>query len=215
MKTGRTIHYKVHPTPLKPGESVQTYHVRQVLKTTKHRRELAEEIARYGLVSVSVFELVIERLRREMAYQLRNGNDLHIDGIGRFSLQLGTKKVMGDDGRWHAKTYLSPEELNAREVTIEGMTFTPDKAMLSLLKDRGVHFVRQKEDYNQDIPRDQLLAVLDSYCQEHGSFTRQIFQMLFGVSRYRAQLMLDALVSEPSPLYLRQKFGPSYVYRKA
>ena len=45
MKIDNTIHYTVHPTPLKPGETVQTYHVRQVLKTTMRTRELAEHVS--------------------------------------------------------------------------------------------------------------------------------------------------------------------------
>ena len=36
----------------------------------------------------------------------------------------------------------------------------------------------------------------------------------YGVSRYRAQQMLDELVSEPFPKYYREKFGVTYVYRK-
>ena len=76
-----TIHYKVHPTPLKEGETEQTYHVRQVLKRTVRTRELAEHIARHGLISVGLFEMVMERLKQELAEQLLSGHDLHIDGI--------------------------------------------------------------------------------------------------------------------------------------
>lgn len=209
-----TIHYKVHPTPLKEGETGQTYHVRQVLKRTVRTRELAEHIARHGLISVGLFEMVMERLKQELAEQLLNGHDLHIDGIGRFALRIGTKKTRGTDGQWHAKTYRSPDELTARELTVDGISFVPDKEMLSLLHSDETSFTKEKENYEQAIPRATLLKTLADYCQKHGSFTRATFQRLFGVSRYRAQQELDALVSAPYPKYYRVKFGTSYVYRK-
>ena len=214
MKIGEAIHYAVHPTPLKQGETVQTYHVRQVLKSTMRTRELAEHIARHGIISVGLFEMVVERLKQELAEQLLGGHDLHLDGIGRFSLQLGTKKTRGDDGRWHAKTYTSPDELTAREVVVEGISFVPDKEMLERLHSQPRLMVRHKGSYKQEVSRARLLKTLADYCAEHGSFTRRTVESLFGVSRYRAQQMLDDLVAEPYPKYYRQKFGPSYIYRK-
>ena len=56
MKTGESIHYTVHPTPLKPGETVQTYHVRQAMKTTVRTRQLAEHIANHGIISVGLLK---------------------------------------------------------------------------------------------------------------------------------------------------------------
>ncbi|UKK53434.1 hypothetical protein [Prevotella sp. E2-28] len=214
MKIGNTIHYAVHPTPLKLGETVQTYHVRQVLKTTMRTRELAEHVSQHSPISVGLFEMVLDELKRELVEQLVSGHDLHLDGIGRFSLRLGTKKKKGEDGRWHTKTYLQPDELTAREVEVEGITFVPDKEMLSQLNKDSHVFTREKEGYEQDVPRAKLLKTLADYCQAHGSFTRSTFQGLFGVSRYRAQQMLDALVAEPFPKYYREKYGPSYIYRK-
>lgn len=215
MKAENTIHYAVHPTPLKPGETVQTYHVRQVRKTTMRTRQLSEHVSQHSMLSVGLFEMVLDELKREMVEQLLSGHDLHLDGIGRFSLRLGTKKKKGEDGRWHAKTYLHPDDLTAREVEVEGITFVPDKEMLTQLNKDPHAFTREKDSYEQEVPRAKLLKTLADYCQAHGSFTRSTFQRLFGVSRYRAQQMLDALVSEPFPKYYREKFGPSYIYRKA
>lgn len=214
MKTGRSIHYKVHPTPMKPGDTQQTYHVRQVLKTTMHTSDLSDHIAKYSLITDGLFEMFMDYLKREMAEQLLDGHDLHLDGIGRFSLQLGTKKVQDDDGQWHRKTYLHPDELTAREIEIEGITFVPDKQMLDRLHAENRIFVRHKENYRQSISRASLLSKLSDFCQQHGSFTRKDFQSLFSVSRYRAKQELDTLVSEPYPKYYRKKQGPTYVYCK-
>lgn len=214
MKKGNAIHYAVHPTPLKSGDTVQTYHVRQVLKSTIRTRQLAEHVCSYEPFSVGVFEMVMNTLKKELVEQLLSGHDLHLDGIGRFSLRLGTKKQKGEDGRWHAKLYLHPDDLTAREVEVEGISFVPDKEMLKALTQRPHLFIREKAGYKQEVSRSKLLKTLAGYCQAHGSFTRTTFQYLFGVSRYRAQQMLDELVSEPFPKYYREKFGVTYVYRK-
>lgn len=214
MRTGLSIHYKVHPTPKREGDTEQTYHVRQVMKNTIRTQDLAKHIGRYGIISEGLFLMVMERLKKEMVEHLLDGRDLHFDGIGRFSLQLGTKKVKGEDGRLHTKKYLRPDDLTAREVTIEGITFVPDKEMLNSLKNVSRIFVRHKGGYRQKVSRQKLLTTLSNYCQEHGSFTRNDFQKMFSVSRYRAQQMLDELVNAPYPKYYRVKQGPSYVYRK-
>lgn len=214
METGRTINYAVYPTPMKPGETEQTYHVRQIYKTTVRTRELAEHIAKHTLIPVELFQMVVERLRLEMAEQLLSGHDLHFDGLGRFALQLGTKKTMGDDGRWHAKVYKHPDELDGNEVVVEGMTFVPDKAMLDLLHSEERMMVRHKVGYRQKVDRELMLQVLGDVCRQRGSFTRLDFQWLFGVSSYRAKKMLNELVAGPDALFCRRRIGTACVYRQ-
>ena len=212
---GKTIHYSVHPTPMKPGDTVQTYHVRQVQYYVMHSRELRSHIAANSLVSEGIFEMVMEVLQKEIAEQLLDGKGVHLDGIGRFSLQIGTIKEKDEQGKWRAKVYTKPSQLTARELVVEGVTFVPDKEMLDRLKTDEHHFVCDKGSYKRDIPRAKLLATLDDYCARHGSFSRRNFQTLFHVSRYKADLLLNDLISEPSPQYYRQKHGTSWVYRKS
>ena len=99
-------------------------------------------------------------------------------------------------------------------MVVEGITFVPDKEMLGLLRSEKRLMVKVKGSYEQQVSRAELLKKLAAYCEANGSFTRHTFQRLFGVSRYRAQTMLNELVSEPYPKYYREKFGSSYIYRK-
>ena len=211
---GKTIHYMVHPTPMKEGDEVQTYHARQCLKYTIRTKDLAEHIARHALIDEGVFYMVMERLKMELAEQLLNGRDLHLDGIGRFALQLGTRKVKNEEGKMERKTYLNPNDLTAHEMTIEGITFVPDKAMLDRLQEEEVTFKRVKGGYKQTVTQSQLIGTLANYCQERGSFSRRTVERLFGISRYRAQQLLDKLVDGPTAKFYRERFGTSYVYRR-
>ena len=210
----RTINFEVHPTPMKPGDSVQTYHVRQSLKSTMRTDELADYLAQHGLISKGVFLMVMEQLKKELADLLLSGHDVHLDGIGRFALQLGVKKVPNEEGKLVRKTFQSPDELTGHDLTIEGITFVPDRDMLDRLHSRNISFHRVKRNNEQNVSPAQLLTILDLYCREHGSFTRKDVQYLFGVTRYRAQQLLDELVCAPAPKFYREKHGPSYIYRK-
>lgn len=210
-----TIKYQVYPTPKKDDDEVQTYHVRHSATRCVHTDELVEHIAEHTMLNIGVMEHVMETLKREIVEHLLDNKDVHLDGIGRFSLALSTKRVQDEeDGPWHRKTYTDADALTAREVVISGMTFVPDQKMLKRLQEKAVSFERIRIDYQQEVPRATLLKTLAEYCERHGSFTRNKFQQLFGVSRYRAKQMLDELVNEAYPKYYRVKAGTSWVYRK-
>lgn len=50
-------------------------------------------------MSKGLFEMVIDYVEREIAEQLLAGYSVHFDGLGRFSLQLGTRKVKDEADR--------------------------------------------------------------------------------------------------------------------
>ena len=214
MSKGLTIHFGVHPTPKQSGEEGQTYHVRQNIRRVIHSKELREHISDYSLVTPGLFEMVIDYVQKEITEQLLAGNAVHIDGMGRFALQLGTRKVKDDDGNLRRKTYTSPEELTGHEVVIEGITFVADKQMLRRVVDGDCHFERDDETYERNISRARLLTTLADYCAANGWFTCSTVQTLFGVSRYKADRMLSELVNDPFPKYYRTKQGNLWVYRK-
>lgn len=214
MSKGHTIHFGVHPTPQQTGEDGQTYHVRQNIRRVIHSKEFRDHISDYSIVTPGLFEMVIDYIEKEIAEQLLAGNAVHIDGLGRFTLQLGTRKVKDDNGNLRRKTYTSPDELTGHEVVIEGLNFTADKQMLRRIMDGECHFERDDETYERDISRAQLLTTLADYCADHGSFTCRTVQSLFGVSRYKADRLLADLVGGEFPKYYRIRQGNLWVYRK-
>jgi nucleoid DNA-binding protein len=199
---------------MKPGDSRQTYHVRHKQRHVVTTEELRAHMASHTLLSEGLFELAIKTLRDELVEQLLDGNGVHIEGLGFFSLELGTVKVRDEQGRLRPKTYTSEEQLPTRDVVVEGINFAPDREMLSLLLSKECRFERLKYYTADEIPRDELLQTLADHCSQHGEFTRGDFQRLFHVTRYRADQILAALVGEERPQYCREKRGASWVYRK-
>lgn len=214
MSKQHTIKFSVHPTPKKPGDSQQTYHVRQQIHKVVHTAELKAHIEAHTNISEGLFELVVTTLRQEIVEQLLAGNGVHIDGLGLFTLQLGTVKDADDNGNPHGTTYTSEQALRTRDVIVSGVNFIPDKQMLGRLLSESCGFERVKRTTVTDIPRGKLLKTLADYCAAHGGFTRTDFQRLFHVTRYRADQMLTELVGEEFPKYYRTKQGAAWVYRK-
>lgn len=107
MSKGLTIHFSVHPIPKHTGEEGQTYHVRQNIRRVIRSQEFREHISDYSLVTPGLFEMVIDYVEKEIAEQLLAGYSVHIDGLGRFSLRLGTRKVKDKAGNLRRKTYTS------------------------------------------------------------------------------------------------------------
>jgi nucleoid DNA-binding protein len=213
MKKGIAIDFSVHPTPMKPGDTVQTYHVRHAQSNVIHTRELRRHIAKHTMISEGLFDMVLDTLKQEIAEQLLMGKGVHLDGIGRFGLQLGTKKVQDEQGRWRTKVYTSPEQLTGDEVVVNGISFVPDKEMKMRLDGDSHPFVRDKREYKTEITLDQVKQPLTDYCQENGLFTRRVFQHMFGLSRYKADQMLTDLVNEENSPFFREKNGNSWIYR--
>lgn len=214
MSKTHTIRYSVHPTPMKPGDTQQTYHVRHQQRHVVHTGELKKHIAAHSNITEGLFELVVQTLRDEIVEKLLSGNGVHIDGLGLFSLQLGTVKCRDEQGRQRTMTYTSEKMLRTRDVRIEGVTFVADKKMVERLTGERCRFERVTYHTVSNIPRGELLKTLAEYCAEHGSFTRHDFQRLFPVTRYRADQILTDLVGEEFPKYYRVKMGTTWVYRK-
>lgn len=206
-----TLTYSVHPTPRKPGQP-PTYHVRHEQRHVVHTSELQHHVARHYPISRGTFVMVVETLKEELRQQLLCGHGVHIDGLGRFALQIGTRKPLCTMGSAASQLPDNPAALSPAEVQIEGVTFVPDKAMLRSLTSSGTSWRCRQESYCQDVPRSQLVAVLTDYCRRHGTFTRRTVQFEFGLSRYKAALLLRQLIDEPQPPFIRRRQGPAWVY---
>ena len=206
-----TLTYSVHPSPRKEGQPV-TYHVRHEQRHVIRTRELQKYIARHHPISQGTFVMVLETLKEELVRLLLQGQGVHLDGLGRFALQIGMRRQAAGPGEGHDNHYYNPDELHGDEVRIEGVTFVPDKELLSRLTADVSRWQRKREQFRQDVGRDELVTWLTDYCRGCGTFTRRTVEFEFGLSRYKASLLLDRLVAEPQPLFQRHKEGPAWVY---
>ena len=180
------IECSVHATPQRDSRKPTTFHVRHEQRHVVHTHELQKMMARKAGVSEGTMAMAIETLTEVLTHLLLSGQGVHIDGLGRFALSLRTKKA--------ASAYTEASELTADEVCVRGMTFVADRPLLSTLRSTECTMTRKGEGYRQDVENQEMVAVL------------------FGLSRYKAALLLQQLVGQPQPCFVRRLKGTTWVY---
>ena len=202
LKEGHRIAYDVHPTPTADGKQT-TYHVRRISQTLSGRY-LRDHIGKTSIISSEIFELVMENLRKEIPEQLLKGFDIHIEGLGTFYLKIGTK----------AKGYTDPKAITANQLRIEGIGFTADKEFNKRVRTAHVYFDRDEHWQSKTIDEHQMVATLTDYCRHNGYFTIHTLMGLFHLTKYKASLIANQLVSGDFPKFIRQREGTSYIYKR-
>lgn len=123
---------------------------------------------------------VIASLAHHLRQQLLQGNAVHIDGIGTFSLSLR----FGDPAKSNAT-------LTAHDVEVAGINFTPDSALLAAVKDTAA-FERASAQRSAEVSEDAAVQTLRHYFEDHRALSKRTFQTLLGLKYGRAtKLLLD------------------------
>ena len=196
------VAYDVHPTPHIEGKPT-TYHARRVSQTV-NGRYLRDHIEQTSIISAGTFELTLETLKKEIPEQLLKGLDIHFEGLGTFYLKIGTKH----------KGYTDPKAITARELMVDGIGFSADKAFNNRVRQEAVSFEREKQWQSNDVDLNQMIVTLTDYCRQHGYFTIRTLIKLFHLTKYKASLVANQLVSEPYPKFTRYKEGTTYIYKR-
>ena len=111
--------------------------------------------------------------------------------------------------------FTDPDKITARDVEVQGVSFTPDPSFVSQLKDttstqningRGV------AGPNRPYTREEIIGFLDKYLRENHFITRRQMEQKLGITAYRAQRWLDELTAEPYSHYYAKKQGNTWVY---
>ena len=59
---------------------------------------------------------------------------VHLNGIGTFSLNIGLKPVVEEDGTKQKRTVTNPKEITGNDLEVTGITFVPDKELMEKAK---------------------------------------------------------------------------------
>lgn len=194
--------YDVYTTPHTEGEPT-TYHARRISRTMDSH-SLREHIEKTSLIDASIYELVLEKLKKEIPEQLLNGYDVHIQGLGTFYMKIGAKH----------QGYTDPKAITARELKIDGIGFRADKEFNERLFSEPVYFQREQLQQSEHIDKSWMIVELTDYCRQHGYFTVHIMMKLFHLTKYKASLLANQLVGTPTSKFTRHKEGNTYIYKR-
>lgn len=166
----------------------------QTIPTSDIMKKTSEECT---LTPIDI-SAVIGSLAHHLRLQLLQGNAVHINGIGTFSLALRFDNP--------AK---ANDDITARDVQVSGINFTPDSNLLATVKS-NVSFERTSAGRSTAVTEGDAILALREYFKDYQSISKRTFQTLLGLKYGRATKLLTALTEKHKLTVSR--VGPTNIY---
>ena len=170
--------YKNPPAAKEPDKA--QLHPRIVSHHTVTPQELAQSIQARCTATTADVKVVLESLRSVMVQALKEGDRVHVDGIGYFSITLEAEPIQDKKG------------IRAESVHFKSVSFKPEAQLKKSLD--GVRLERNPNKAHSKMCSDAEIAKrLDKYFEHKQTITRDEFQQLCGLLRTTAQRKLNEL----------------------
>ena len=164
MAQGLTINFSVHSNPLKNEDGETTYQVRQdtrgALSTKGEMRYMRDN---HVMPTVDLAS-VIGMLARLQAEKMVDNAKVHLEGLGVFSLTLGLKPMVDEEGQKCKRIVTKPETITGNDVEITDVSFVPDKEFMETIRCKAPHISQTgdkgKVGHSPDYTEKQVKAFL-------------------------------------------------------
>lgn len=172
--------YEIAQSPL--HEAGKTYSRPAIVNPkTIPTRDIMEKASGECTLTTIDISAVIGSLARHLRQQLLQGNAVHLDGIGTFSLSLKFEEATKPK-----------DDFTARDVQVSGINFSPDHQLLAEVQHEA-RFERSSSLRSSQVSEGEAILCLHDYFQRHQSITKREFQTLLGLKYGRATKLLLAL----------------------
>lgn len=178
------VNYDFYQNPIPPGSKRKPrLHARVVSKKTVTTKEMASEIQDGTTMSEADVIGVITALNKTLLHHLRNGEKVHIEGLGYLELTLSCPPVR------------YPNQIRAESIKLKSIAFRPDRELKDNL--RTLTFVRAKDKrHSRTLTPEEIDQRLTRYFATRESITREGFEKLCGLIRSTAWRRIRDLVKE-------------------
>ena len=194
------VNYDFYENPKLPGSTKRTrYHARVITKGTVSSEQLAEEIHERCSLSTADVAAALLALSQITAEKLKDGYNVHIEGIGHLQLTLQCPPIQ------------SPKEIRAESIHFKSIAFRSSASLKRKLQ--ATRFVRQEEKSHSKLrAEEEIDQRVADYFQKHETLTRAQFQSLCGLTyttavrhlkRLREAGKIINIASPRHPLYRR------------
>lgn len=208
MAQGLTINFTVHANPLKNEDGETTYQVRQDTRGALSTKGLKDYMKTFHILPTVELNGVIEELGKLLAEKMVDNAKVHLEGLGVFSLTLGLKPEVDEDGKKHKRIVTNPEKITGNDVEITGVSFVPDKEFMDTIRKKYPHFSQTggkgTVGHSPNYTEEQMTAFLTGYLNENGYINRRLLHLLTGVTRYMAAQWLTKLSHGDNPLLIEE-----------
>ena len=185
IKTNKrmAIKFEFYESPNTIGTRKKRYHARVVNWQRINTDYLAREIQYGSSLTVADIKATIISLSEKLAYYLKDGARVHIEGIGYFHISLTCPETR------------TPSSTRANKVKFKSVTFRADKYLKHQLSDVKTERSKYKP-HSMPVTKESIDEALTEYFLTNSVLTRRKFESLCGLTRatagrYIAQLAKD------------------------
>lgn len=194
------IQFELYKTPHpKDEENKETYHARVVNFQHIDTDYLAKEIQIATSLTEGDVKSVLDSLSHFMGDRLREGERVHLDGIGYFQVKLNSLEP------------ITSPKLKANQIKLKAnVGFTPDKELKRSIS--IVHTQRSKLKVHSATHSDKEIdRLLTGYFSTQPILTRRDFQRLCGFTATTASRQIKRLKEEKKLQNINTYYNPIYV----
>ena len=186
------------PRP-KDEEDKELYYARVVNFQHIDTNYLAREIQLATSLTEGDVKAVLESLSHFMGDRLRDGERVHLDGIGYFQVKLNSLAP------------ITSPKLKANQIQLKAnIGFTPDKKLKSSMS--VVHMERTKlKIHSAQLSNAQIDKLLTKHFSSHEILTRRDFQRLCALTTTTASRHIKRLKEEEKLKNINTYYQPIYV----
>lgn len=196
-----SIEFDFYNTPSPEGiinEEKERYHARVVPKQTLDSEDIVKRIHERCTLSNGDILAVLSELHEVVKESLLDGNNIHLNGLGVYSLTLEAPKDA------------SPTTTHAQNIKVKRIDFRADRKLRNEIISEARFTRSQVKNHSAHISIYDIDERLIDYFEEHSYITRQRFQQLCELTKNTALRHLKRLVEEGRLINTNTSRNPNY-----
>jgi hypothetical protein len=211
------IKYSVHANPLKDEEGRTTYQVRQDTLGTIDTKGLEGDLEIHQVQNNFTIGGAVLWLQKQLISQMNFNRRVHLNGFGTFSLNIGLKPIIDEDGTKHKRVVTDPHEITGNDIEVTGINFVPDKELMTMAKSELVYFEhsarRGMVGHSDEYTEEEMRQSLKEWFAENDYLTRPLMSMFWHLTEYKAKKWLKFFTTGDGALLVcRKQAGTSFYY---
>lgn len=194
------IYYDFFQNANSIGSNRERYHPRPTHSVTISTDKLIAELREYSGLSASLVTAVLHGLGQSLVRHLSEGDNVHIDGVGSFSISLCAPETR------------TPSATRASSVKVKSINFRSDKELRDLVSEKA-KFVRDRlKTQSSVITEAQILRRLSEFFKSNRTLNRRQFMELTGLNHATALRRIAKLKEMDYIVSISEdKFHPMYI----
>ncbi len=160
----------------------EQWHVRLVENGTMETEDMMQYIEESTSLTLSDLKGALEAFVGQIVRHLGDGKNVHIEGLGHFSLSVGGEVVKNEEGA-----------LRLKHPAVRSVNFRPEPALLRKFSNVRFTSKSHRGRQSQSVDEAELPSILAALCAEKGHFTTHAFQKALKLTHSTAHRHLRRL----------------------